>query len=44
MPAAHIVKRLARLDASELRRVAAYESARRGRRTVLGKIDQLLGR
>jgi len=43
MPAAHIVQRLRRLDPDALRQTAAYESAHRNRRTVIGKIEQLLG-
>jgi hypothetical protein len=43
MPAAHIVQRLARLPHSELHLVRAYETANRRRRTVLAKVDQLLG-
>jgi len=42
-PASHIVQRLGRLPHSELHLVRAYETAHRGRRTVLAKVDQLLG-
>jgi hypothetical protein len=42
MPATHIVQRLRRLDPDHLRAAAAYEAAHRSRRTVLGKIEQLL--
>lgn len=42
LPASELVPLLARLDASELDAVRAYEVATRGRRTVLAKIDQLL--
>lgn len=43
MPAVHVIERLRRMSPSELRAVRSYESAGRARRTVLGKIDQLLG-
>jgi len=43
LAASHVVARLANLDPSELREVRRFEVAHRGRRTVLGRIDQLLG-
>lgn len=43
LAASHVVARLDRLTAPELRRIQAFETANRGRRTVLGKIEQLLG-
>ena len=42
LAASHVVARLEGLSPSELRRVRRFEAAHRGRRTVLGKIDQLL--
>ena len=42
LAASHVVARLGQLDAGELRRVRDFELAHRGRRTVLGKIEQLL--
>lgn len=42
LAASHIVARLDRLDVAELNEVKAYELATRGRRTVVGRIDQLL--
>jgi hypothetical protein len=42
MPAVHVVERLRRMTPDELRAVRAYEAGQRARRTVLGKIDQLL--
>ena len=42
LAASHVVARLPSLTADELRAVRAFEAAHRGRRTVLGKIDQLL--
>ncbi len=42
LAASHVVARLEGLSPSELRRVQRFEAAHRGRRTVLGKIDQLL--
>jgi len=42
LAASHVVARLAQLTPPELRRVQAFESAHRGRRTVLGRIEQLL--
>lgn len=43
LAASHVVARLGGLSAADLRRVRRFEAAHRGRRTVLGKIDQLLG-
>ena len=43
LAASHVVARLANLDAAELREVRRFEVAHRARRTVLGRIDQLLG-
>lgn len=43
VPAIDIVGQLAALTSAERAAVAAYERANRGRRTVLGKIDQLGG-
>jgi hypothetical protein len=42
LAAVHVVERLRRMSPAELHAVHEYESAHRGRRTVLGKIDQLL--
>jgi hypothetical protein len=42
LAASHVVARLGALTSEELRAVRAFEAAHRGRRTVLGKIDQLL--
>ena len=42
LAASHVVARLESLTADELRAVQEFEAAHRGRRTVLGKIDQLL--
>lgn len=44
LPAADIVPRLAGLDVGELRRIRSFESANRGRRTILNRVDQLLAR
>lgn len=41
LAASQVVARLERLDADELAQIAEFEAAHRGRRTVLGKIDQL---
>ena len=41
LPAAHIVGKLAGLTAAELDLIESYEISHRGRRTVLGKINQL---
>lgn len=43
LPAADLVPLLARLTRSELELIRDYEAATRRRRTVLAKIDQLLG-
>ena len=43
LAASHVVARLANLDPAELREVRRFEVAHRARRTVLGRIDQLLG-
>ncbi len=43
LAASHVVARLDGLAAADLRRVRRFEAAHRGRRTVLGKVDQLLG-
>ncbi len=43
LAASHVVARLRALSPSELEQVREFEAAHRGRRTVLGKIDQLLG-
>ncbi len=42
LAASHVVDRLSTLTPAELRVVREYETARRGRRTVLGRIEQLL--
>ena len=42
LAASHIVARLDRLSPAELAEIRAFEVANRGRRTVVGKIDQLL--
>jgi hypothetical protein len=42
LAASHVVARLEALTTDELHRVRSFETAHRGRRTVLGKIDQLL--
>jgi hypothetical protein len=42
LPASYVVARLERLDRAELEAVGAFEEAHRGRRTVLGRIEQLL--
>jgi len=42
LAASHVVDRLPTLDPGELRAVQAFEQAHRGRRTVLGRIEQLL--
>jgi hypothetical protein len=42
LAASQVVARLPALTADELGRVRQYEAAHRGRRTVLGRIDQLL--
>lgn len=43
LAASEIVQLLQRLPASDLRMVGEYEAANRRRRTVLAKVDQLLG-
>jgi hypothetical protein len=43
LAASHVVARLDSLTPSELRQVRRFETAHRGRRTVIGRIDQLLG-
>lgn len=43
LAASQVVERLEGLDLVELEAVADYERARRGRRTILGKIEQLTG-
>ena len=42
LAASHVVDRLSTLTPTELREVQAFEAAHRGRRTVLGRIEQLL--
>ena len=44
LAASHIVARLDRLSPAELAEIRTFEVANRGRRTVVGKIDQLLAR
>jgi hypothetical protein len=44
LAASHIVARLDRLTRSELIAIREFEVANRGRRTVVGKVDQLLAR
>jgi hypothetical protein len=44
LAASHIVARLDGLDRDELEAIRRFELANRGRRTVVGKIDQLLAR
>ena len=44
LAASNIVARLERLTPAELGEIRAFEVANRGRRTVVGKIDQLLAR
>jgi hypothetical protein len=43
LAASHVVDRLTNLTPDELREVQQFEVAHRARRTVLGRIDQLLG-
>jgi hypothetical protein len=43
LAASHVVARLDNLTPTELRQVRRFEIAHRGRRTVIGRIDQLLG-
>jgi len=42
LAASQVVARLPTLTPSELEEVRSFEAAHRGRRTILGKIDQLL--
>ena len=42
LAASHIVARLDGLDRDDLAAIRRFELAHRGRRTVVGKIDQLL--
>jgi hypothetical protein len=42
LAASHVVARLDRLAADELVQIREFEEAHRGRRTILGKIEQLL--
>jgi hypothetical protein len=44
MPAVEVVKMLQSLDATERATVRTYEETNRGRRTILGKLDQLAQR
>lgn len=44
LAASQVVARLGNLTPAELRQVRRFEVANRGRRTVIGRIDQLLGR
>jgi len=44
LPASQIVVRLNRMGLNELAAVVDYETARRGRRTILAKAEQLLSR
>jgi hypothetical protein len=44
LAASHIVARLDRLTRSDLAKIRSFEVSHRGRRTVVGKIDQLLAR
>ena len=43
LAASQVVERLIGLDAAELLAVRAYETEHRNRRTIVGKIDQLVG-
>jgi hypothetical protein len=43
LAASHVVARLGNLTPAELRQIREFEVAHRGRRTVIGRIDQLLG-
>lgn len=43
LAAAQVVQLLGRLPTPELKAIRTYESAHRGRRTILAKLDQLLG-
>lgn len=42
LAASHVVARLTRLSPHELEQIRRFEEAHRGRRTILGKIEQLL--
>jgi hypothetical protein len=42
LAASQVVARLDRLDRDELRRIQEFETSHRGRRTILGKVEQLL--
>jgi len=42
LSASQVVERLDGLDASALDAISSYEAAHRGRRTILGKIEQLI--
>ena len=42
LAASHVVARLDRLSPDELVQIREFEEAHRGRRTILGKIEQLL--
>ena len=44
LAASQVVARLGALDPDDLASIAAYEAAHRGRRTVLGKVQQLQAR
>jgi hypothetical protein len=44
LAASQVVQRLSALDAQELEAVAAYETAERGRKTILSKVAQLQAR
>lgn len=41
LAASQVIARLGALEGAELRLVRSYETANRGRRTILGKLDQL---
>lgn len=43
LAASQVVPRLTTLSAAELQAIGAYESAHRGRRTILNRVTQLLG-
>ena len=42
LAASHVVARLARLSRGDLAKIREFEETHRGRRTILGKIEQLL--
>jgi hypothetical protein len=44
LAASQVVPRLSALSEDELMALRGYESAQRGRRTILNRIDQLLAR